>query len=52
MAMTVSAYYGNHRMGELSKENHMLGYATIGFYAAYFRDPEGNKLCVYKVGPS
>ena len=21
------------------------------FYAAYFRDPEGNKLCVYKVGP-
>jgi len=22
------------------------------FYAAYFRDPEGNKLCVYKVGPS
>jgi catechol 2,3-dioxygenase-like lactoylglutathione lyase family enzyme len=21
------------------------------FYAAYFRDPEGNKLCVYRVGP-
>jgi hypothetical protein len=34
----------------------MLGYATIGtnnlaFYAAYFRDPEGNNLCVYRVGP-
>ena len=22
------------------------------FYAAHFFDPEGNKLCVYKVGPS
>jgi predicted lactoylglutathione lyase len=21
------------------------------FYGAYFRDPEGNKLCAYKVGP-
>jgi catechol 2,3-dioxygenase-like lactoylglutathione lyase family enzyme len=21
------------------------------FYAAYFRDPEGNKLCAYRVGP-
>lgn len=22
------------------------------FYAAYFRDPEGNKLCAYRVGPA
>ncbi|MBX9813550.1 MAG: glyoxalase [Proteobacteria bacterium SG_bin5] len=22
------------------------------FYGAYFRDPEGNKLCVYRVGPA
>ncbi len=22
----------------------------MAFYAAYFRDPEGNKLCVYKIG--
>jgi catechol 2,3-dioxygenase-like lactoylglutathione lyase family enzyme len=21
------------------------------FYAAYFRDPEGNKICAYRVGP-
>jgi catechol 2,3-dioxygenase-like lactoylglutathione lyase family enzyme len=21
-----------------------------GFYAAYFRDPDGNKLCAYKLG--
>ncbi|MBV8972878.1 MAG: VOC family protein [Sphingomonadaceae bacterium] len=21
------------------------------FYAAYFRDPDGNKLCVFRVGP-
>ena len=21
-----------------------------GFYAAYFRDPDGNKLCAYKIG--
>ena len=23
-----------------------------GFYGAYFRDPEGNKLCVYRIGPA
>ena len=23
-----------------------------GFYAAYFRDPDGNKLCVFRVGPA
>ncbi|KCZ94245.1 VOC family protein [Hyphomonas johnsonii] len=23
-----------------------------GFYGAYFRDPEGNKLCVYRMGPA
>lgn len=22
------------------------------FYGAYFRDPEGNKLCAYRVGPA
>lgn len=22
------------------------------FYAAYFRDPDGNKLCVFRVGPA
>jgi catechol 2,3-dioxygenase-like lactoylglutathione lyase family enzyme len=24
--------------------------AEMGFYGAYFRDPEGNKLCAFKVG--
>lgn len=24
--------------------------AELGFYGAYFRDPDGNKLCVFKVG--
>jgi catechol 2,3-dioxygenase-like lactoylglutathione lyase family enzyme len=23
---------------------------TSGFYAGYFRDPDGNKLCVFKMG--
>jgi len=23
-----------------------------GFYGAYFRDPDGNKLCVFKFGPA
>lgn len=23
-----------------------------GFYAAYFRDPDGNKLCAFRVGPA
>lgn len=23
-----------------------------GFYGGYFRDPDGNKLCVYRVGPA
>ena len=24
----------------------------MAFYAAYFRDPEGNKLCAFRVGPA
>ena len=27
------------------------GSVARGFYAAYFRDPDGNKLCVYRTGP-
>jgi len=23
-----------------------------GFFGAYFRDPDGNKLCVYRMGPA
>ena len=23
-----------------------------GFYGAYFRDPDGNKLCIFRVGPA
>jgi catechol 2,3-dioxygenase-like lactoylglutathione lyase family enzyme len=23
-----------------------------GFYGAYFRDPDGNKLCVFRIGPA
>jgi catechol 2,3-dioxygenase-like lactoylglutathione lyase family enzyme len=23
-----------------------------GFYAAYFRDPDGNKLCAFRIGPA
>jgi hypothetical protein len=23
-----------------------------GFYGAYFRDPEGNKLCAFHIGPA
>ncbi|MDB5467521.1 MAG: lactoylglutathione lyase [Phenylobacterium sp.] len=26
------------------------GSRTANFYAAYFRDPDGNKLCVFKAG--
>jgi predicted lactoylglutathione lyase len=22
------------------------------FYGAYFRDPEGNKICVFRIGPA
>ncbi len=22
------------------------------FYGAYFRDPDGNKLCAYRIGPA
>ncbi len=29
----------------------LRGAEENGFYAAYFRDPDGNKLCVYKAGP-
>ncbi len=28
------------------------GAEAQGFYAAYFRDPDGNKLCIYRVGPA
>ena len=24
----------------------------MAFYAAYFRDPEGNKLCAFRLGPA
>ena len=27
------------------------GREESGFYGAYFRDPEGNKLCVFRIGP-
>ena len=23
-----------------------------GFYGAYFRDPDGNKICIYRIGPA
>lgn len=26
------------------------GHENSNFYAAYFRDPEGNKLCVFRMG--
>jgi catechol 2,3-dioxygenase-like lactoylglutathione lyase family enzyme len=28
------------------------GREDSGFYGAYFRDPDGNKLCVFKMGPA
>lgn len=28
------------------------GREESGYYGAYFRDPEGNKLCVYRIGPA
>jgi catechol 2,3-dioxygenase-like lactoylglutathione lyase family enzyme len=28
------------------------GREASGFYGAYFRDPDGNKLCVYRIGPA
>lgn len=28
----------------------MRGDASMGFYGSYFRDPEGNKFCVYNIG--
>jgi catechol 2,3-dioxygenase-like lactoylglutathione lyase family enzyme len=30
----------------------LRGPEANGFYAAYFRDPDGNKLCVYRAGPA
>ena len=27
------------------------GYRNGPFYGAYFRDPDGNKLCAFKIGP-
>lgn len=28
------------------------GPAGSGFYGAYFRDPDGNKFCAYRMGPA
>lgn len=28
----------------------LRGPAEMGFYGAYFRDPDGNKFCAYKMG--
>lgn len=30
----------------------LRGPEQMGFYGAYFRDPDGNKLCVHKIGPA
>jgi len=30
----------------------LRGDTSHGFYAAYFRDLDGNKLCVFRVGPA
>jgi catechol 2,3-dioxygenase-like lactoylglutathione lyase family enzyme len=30
----------------------LRGNEANGFYAAYFRDPDGNKLCVFRAGPA
>jgi catechol 2,3-dioxygenase-like lactoylglutathione lyase family enzyme len=30
----------------------LRGDESNGFYAAYFRDLDGNKLCIYRVGPA
>jgi len=30
----------------------LRGAEANGFYAAYFRDPDGNKLCIYRAGPA
>lgn len=29
----------------------LRGDPSMGFYGAYFRDLDGNKLCVFKIGP-
>lgn len=29
----------------------LRGDASMGFYGAYFRDLDGNKLCVFRIGP-
>ena len=33
-----------------SKDEGAPGERGNGFYGAYFRDPDGNKLCVFKMG--
>ena len=33
-----------------SKDEGAPGARTDNFYGAYFRDPDGNKLCVFKAG--
>jgi hypothetical protein len=33
-----------------SKDEGGPGARTDNFYGAYFRDPDGNKLCVFKSG--
>lgn len=30
----------------------LRGSEEMGFYGAYFRDPDGNKICAYRVGPA
>jgi len=29
----------------------LRGDSSMGFYGAYFRDPEGNKVCIFRIGP-
>jgi predicted lactoylglutathione lyase len=33
-----------------SKDEGAPGDRGNGFYGAYFRDPDGNKLCIFKMG--
>jgi catechol 2,3-dioxygenase-like lactoylglutathione lyase family enzyme len=30
----------------------MRGPEAAGFYGAYFRDPDGNKICAFRMGPA
>jgi predicted lactoylglutathione lyase len=33
-----------------AKDEGAPGERTAAFYGAYFRDPDGNKICVFKMG--